>query len=217
MYRKTQRRKTIKTSPTLQVTRVSDDEVPKIEVIASFRDNEDCSIVSNFLSYKLDKRIESCLKIKLNGSTHEGTNGENRQVLLAKLADLCCSGKEEEVKKFTALTFSLKYRSDNKFDSNAIEVLLNLSESPRDQWSVGWIPKNYNKQLLDYFSNFDAKYYKNIEKVTCYFGNIRQPNLYNSAPGFPGKDYKYMELIIPIKYKYYSMFPRPSRLDLISL
>ena len=41
----------------------------------------------------------------------------------------------------------LKHITDNKFDANAVEILLCQDEKA---WPVGWIPKNVNTEILSH-------------------------------------------------------------------
>lgn len=141
--------------------------------------------------------------MKLAGATFNGTQGEPRQELYKKLDNLLF----EDSKKRESIRFDFKLNKSNKYDSNAIEVLINLPGSPRDGWSAGWIPKIYNKQLIEHFSNCDAQYENNIMK-------IKDSEIYAILKT---NDINFLYIAIPVAYDFYNLFPRPNRFALINL
>lgn len=189
-------------SPTLTVTRVSNKIQPHHAIIGS-----------SVKVYYTDKS-NTTIRIQLAGYTQLGTNGENRQEFITQLNNFACL----EPKRFKDAKFKFILR-DNPHDANAIEVLFKLDGSPRDGWSAGWIPKEYNLQLINHFSNFNPEHRNNIEKIIPVASLIVGPSPSNSSKNGLLRDLATLGMIyldIPMQYQYDDLFPRPGRLGLIT-
>ncbi len=155
------------------------------------------------------------LIIKLTGTTFPGTQGENRQIMIEKLHDLALTNPE----RAGQVRLKLQLQDNNPHDKNAIDVLVSLKDSPRDGWSVGWIPSSMNEELINYFSNFKSEFRNNINKVRIIIYAVTPPSKIRLSSNNIRPRYQNtlgtVHIEIPLEYDNHEMFPRPGRLGLI--
>jgi hypothetical protein len=187
-------------SPILTLTESKESNT--LPVITGFKDVN----ISSHSTIGFDTR-QSCLaeviQIELSGAFQPGTTGENRQVFYEKLIDFSMT----EPDRYRHVKYLLKY-SPSVHDNNAIEVLFKLEDSPRNNYSLGYIPRTCNETLLDYVSNYNKKYYKNIEKF-----NIDVIQIHSSST--KSKTEFRCSILIELNKKYYDLFPVKSRISML--
>ncbi len=91
-------------------------------------------------------------------------------------------------KKILDSHVELIHEKDNKYDANAIKVIFRLENSPQDGYHMGYISKDYNSKLIEFYgkelSNLKCIINK-IEKIPANQTGKLRKNLYKISINIP--------------------------------
>ncbi len=203
----------------IQVTKIDDYQFPRIESL--FQQDNWKHRQANVGIFSEDAEVLSAYKVKgsvitfrVAGFTHPTPKSEDRTNIYRRLHAIY----KETGSKFpiayagaNPIKFRLKRESENTYDKNSVAVYGDVDPWPN--FHMGYLPQAINKQLVDYYSNFDSNYLDNIEMVTPYLLAVDE-----SLPGSHPNKTKYsitVGLLLDQDYFRFCPYKGDSRLHYI--